>query len=69
MKRQLEHEREMVCHRDRRIDDLMAELTNARKQIEDLNYHITEIDAARSELNMRFEDLRMECHTQQEKLK
>ena len=53
----------MVSHRDRRIDELMSEITCGRKQIEDLNYHITEIDAARSELNQRFEDLRIECGT------
>ena len=62
--RQLANERDMVGHRDRRIEELQSELTAVRKQIEDLNYKITEIDAARSELNQRFEDLRIESSTQ-----
>ena len=53
----------MVGHRDRRIEELLSELTHERKQIEDLNYKITEIDAARAELNQRFEDLRIETST------
>ena len=59
----------MVGHRNRRIEELISELTHERKQIEGLNYKITEIDAARAELNHRFEDLRIETSTQQEKLK
>ena len=69
LQRQITNERDMVGHRDRRIEELLSELTHERKQIEDLNYKITEIDAARSELNQRFEDLRIETSTQQEKLK
>ena len=41
----------MVASRDRRIDDLMAEVTCLRKQIEDLNYKISGVEAAKSELN------------------
>ena len=67
--RQLANERDMVGQRDRRIEELLSELTAVRKQIEDQNYKITEIDANRSELNQRFEDLRIETSTQQEKLK
>ena len=33
--RQLEHERDMVGHRDRRIDEMITEITCLRKQIED----------------------------------
>ena len=69
LQRQITNERDMVGHRDRRIEELLSELTHERKEIEDLNYKITEIDAARSELNQRFEDLRIETSTQQEKLK
>ena len=54
----------MVGHRDRRIDEMITEITCLRKQIEDQNYRISEIDAARSDLNQRFEDLRIECSTQ-----
>lgn len=69
LQRQLEHEREMIGHRDRRIDELMSEVTCHRKQIEDLNYRINQDEAARSDLSLRFEDLKIVSSTQQDKLK
>ena len=59
----------MIATRDRRIDELMSDVTCHRKQIEDLNHRITQDEAARSELNQRYEDLRIESTTLQEKLK
>ena len=63
MKRQLNYERDMVGHRDKLLDDANTEITVLRKQIEDQNYRISEIDAVRSDLSQRFEDLRIESGT------
>lgn len=41
----------MVGNRDRRIDEQSTEITCLRKQIEDQNYKISEIDGARADLN------------------
>ena len=51
LKRQLEIERDIVLTRDRRIDDLMMEVTCHRKQIEDLNFKIEGIERAKAELH------------------
>lgn len=63
LRRQLDYERDMVAHRDHQIDELNSEVTTLRKQIEDQNYRIQEIDAARADLTQRFEDFRIESTT------
>ena len=59
LKRQLSNEREMIINRDRRIGDLESETVLLKKQIEDQNYQLAQIDGARADLNARFEDLRI----------
>ena len=53
----------MVHRRDEQIDDNMNEITTLRKQIEDQHLRICSIEASKSELDQRFQDLQIQCST------
>ena len=49
----------MVRQRDQRLDDMQRETALLRKQIEDQNYRLNELDVIRGDQQQRLEDLRI----------
>ena len=55
LKRGLQNERDSVRQRDMTIEEKMSDITHLRKQVEDLNLSIAEMDRLRGELHLKFE--------------